>query len=52
MSKREMLRELRRRKNEYIQAKYEARRIRVMQARKDRPDYSENVLSEITCEYL
>jgi len=39
-------------KRKMIEAQREARRLRVIEARKERPDFSENMLREVDCENL
>ena len=46
------IREMRNQKKEFRRIKYETQRLRILQARKERPDYSENILQELKTEYL
>jgi len=43
---------MREERKKLIEAQREARRLRVIEARKERPDFSENMLKEINCENL
>ena len=43
---------LREEKRKILEAQREARRLHVIEARKEQPDFSENMLKEINCESL